>query len=197
MKGDKATHPDKKRQARVIRLFRKIHRQTAILLFAGFFIMASTGLLLGWKKNSGGLIMAETAQGSSDRLSEWLPLDSLRKNAVLFLHDSVSPTLSPEIDRFDVRPGKGVVKVTFKEHFTGLQVDGATGRVLKKEFRTSDLIEKIHDGSVVDHWLGTGNDLFKLIYVTVMGIALLLFTITGFWLWRGPKRLTKGKTTHR
>ena len=197
MDQDSTPQAKRKRQARIIRLFRKVHRQTAILLFACFFIMASTGLLLGWKENSGGLILAETAQGTSDRLAEWLPLDSLQKNAVLFLHDSVSPTLSLEIDRIDVRPEKGVVKFTFKEHFTGLQVDGATGRVLKKELRNSDLIEKIHDGSVVDHWLRTGNDLFKLIYVTVMGVALLLFTITGFWLWLGPKRLTKGKSPHR
>lgn len=183
----------RKRKAKTIRLFRKIHRQTAILLFIGFFIMASTGLLLGWKKNSGGMILAETARGTSSALKDWLPLDSLQSNAIIWLHDSISPTLSPEVDRMEVRPEKGVVKFTFKEHFTGLQVDGATGRVLKKEYRTSDLIEKIHDGSLVDHWLGTGNDLFKLIYVTIMGIGLLLFTITGFWLWLGPKRLRKIK----
>ncbi len=196
MEEQKETREIRRRKARIIRIFRKIHRQTAILLFTGFFIMASTGLLLGWKKNSGGMILAETARGTSASLKEWLPLDSLQKNAVLFLYDSVSPALSPEIDRIDVRPGKGVVKFTFKDHFTGLQIDGATGKVLKKEYRTSDLIEMIHDGSIVDHWLETGNGIFKLIYISLMGVGLLLFTITGFWLWQGPKRLhTKNPAT--
>jgi hypothetical protein len=181
----------RRKSARRIRYFRKIHRQTAVLLFLAFFIMAGTGLLLAWKKNSGGLILAKTESGTSTHLSQWLPLDSLKSAAVSFLHDSISPSLPPEIDRMDVRPGKGIVKFTFAGHYKGLQVDGATGKILRVENRNSDLIEQIHDGSILDFLFGTGNDLFKLTYSTIMGIALLLFTITGIWIWWGPKRMRK------
>lgn len=183
----------KRKKARTIRLFRKIHRLTAVFLFAAFFIMAITGLLLGWKKNSGEIILAKTETGTSKDLTQWLPLDNLQNAAIAYLHDSVSAALSTEIDRIDVRPDKGVVKFTFAHHYKGLQVDGATGRILKVEQRRSDLIEHIHDGTIVDRLIGTKNGIFKLIYTSVMGLALLLFTVTGFWIWWAPKRLHRLK----
>jgi uncharacterized iron-regulated membrane protein len=183
----------KRKKAHTIRLFRKIHRQTAVFLFIAFFIMAGTGLLLGWKKNSGGLILAKTEKGTSTDLSEWLPLNDLQSRAILFLHDSVNSILSSEIDRIDVRPDKGIVKIIFANHYTGLQVDGVTGKILKTEQRRADLIEHIHDGTIVDRWLNLSNGMFKLIYTTTMGLALLLFTVIGFWLWWGPKQLHKMK----
>lgn len=169
----------------------------AVFLFIAFFIMAGTGLLLGWKKNSGGLILAKTEKGTTTDLSDWLPLSELQSNAVIFLHDSVNSKFSTEIDRIDVRPDKGIVKIIFTDHYTGLQIDGATGRVLKVEQRRSDLIEHIHDGTIVDRWLNIENGWIKLIYTTIMGFALILFTITGFWIWWGPKQLHKMKEKNR
>jgi len=183
----------KRKKARTIRLFRKIHRLTAVFLFAAFFIMAITGLLLGWKKNSGEIILAKTETGTSKDLTQWLPLENLQNVAIAYLNDSVSAALSTEIDRIDVRPDKGVVKFTFAHHYKGLQVDGATGRILKIEQRRSDLIEHIHDGTIVDRLIGNKNGIFKLIYTSVMGLALLLFTVTGFWIWWAPKRLHRLK----
>ena len=179
------------KQAKVLRVFRKIHRVTGALLFVFFFIIAITGLLLGWKKHSAGLILADTQSGTSSDLKTWLPMDSLQSLAVQFLHQNVSPALSDEIDRIDVRPGKGVVKFSFKNHYWGLQLDGSTGKLLQVEQRRSDFIEHIHDGSIIDNLLNTSAGLFKLFYTTVMGLALILFTVTGFWLWYGPKRMRK------
>ncbi len=181
----------KQKQAKVLRVFRKIHRITAAYLFVFFFIMAATGLLLGLKKNSGGLIQAKTQKGTSKDLSEWLPLDSLHKNACKFLHEQVSDQLSLKIDRLDVRKEKGIVKVIFADHFWALQLDGVTGDLLTIEQRRSDYIEMMHDGSLLDFYLGTKGDPIKVVYSSIMGLALLLFTITGFWLWYGPKRMKK------
>lgn len=177
-------------QAKILRNFRKLHRITGTLLFVFFFIVAITGSLLGWKKNSGGLIMAKSYQGSSTELKDWLSVDSLYKNACTYLKDSVSASLSTEIDRIDIRKDKGMVKFVFAKHFTGLQMDGATGLVLYVEKRRADYIEKIHDGSIIDYYLGW-DGYFKLIYTSIMGLALILFTVTGFWLWYGPKRMRK------
>ena len=189
---------DKKRhkQAKLLRIFREIHRKTGALLFMFFFFIAVTGLLLGWKKHSGGIILPKTYQGTSSDLKDWMPIDSLHTIACKVLHDSVSPNLSLEIDRIDIRKEKGIVKFVFNDHFWGIQLDGVTGKVLNIDRRRSDFIEKIHDGSILDYYFETTNGQIKLVYTSITGIALLTFTITGFWLWYGPKRMRK-RTTNR
>lgn len=181
----------RQKQAKLIRIFRKVHRTTGAALFVFFFFIAVTGLLLGWKKHSGGIIMSKSYQGTSTNLKDWLPVDSLNTLSNAYLLDKVSPELSTEIDRIDIRKDKGMVKFVYTDHIWGLQLDGATGKLLHIEQRYSDLIETIHDGSIVDNYLGTSNKQIKVIYTSVMGIALLVFTITGFWLWYGPKRMRR------
>lgn len=180
-----------KRQARWIRWFRWLHRKLAIALFIFFLLVAITGLLLGLKKNIG--LLAPTQKGVAADLSAWLSVDSLHKLAVTYLKDSVSAQLSAELDRIDIRPQKGVVKFIFKDHYNGLQLDGATGRLLLIEKRKSDFIEDLHDGSLLDNLLGTGDEPFKLGYTLLMGISLLLLVLSGLWLWYGPKRIRKQK----
>jgi uncharacterized iron-regulated membrane protein len=184
----------RQQQASVLRVFRKIHRWTGVLLFVFFFLVAVTGLLLGWKKHSGGLIFPENYTGTSTDLKAWLPIDSLHNLACNILHDSVSPDLSLALERIDIRKDKGMVKFVFEDSYWGIQLDGATGNLLAIERRRADFIENLHDGSILDYYLGTTNGQIKLVYSTVLGLALMLFTITGFWLWYGPKRMRKSAT---
>ncbi len=51
-----------------------------------------------------------------------------------------------DVNRLDVRPGRGVVKVWLHNGYE-VQVDLGTGAVLQTAYRRSDLIESIHDGS--------------------------------------------------
>lgn len=185
-----------RRRARILRASRRIHRTAGALLFVFFFVVACTGLLLGWKKNSGGVILAKTYQGTSSDLKDWLPIHVLHQKAVGVVRQSVSPGLSPELDRVDIRPDKGVVKFVFVEHYWGVQLDGATGEVLHIERRRADFIENVHDGSVLDYLAGTDGQI-KLAYTSVMGAGLLTFTATGFWLWYGPKRFRAKSRLHR
>ena len=178
-----------------MRVFRKVHRTTVALLFVFFFFVSVSGLLLGWEKNSGGLIMARSYKGTSTDLKDWLPVDSLHKKAVKIFRDSISNTLSLDLDRIDIRQDKGMVKFIFIDGFWGIQLDGATGDLLHIERRRSDFIEKIHDGSVLDYYFNTNGEI-KLLYTTIMGVALLIFTITGFWLWYGPKRMRRKAIHH-
>jgi uncharacterized iron-regulated membrane protein len=186
-----------RRRAKILRISRSIHRTTGALLFVFFFIVACTGLLLGWKKNSGGIILAKTYEGSSTDLKDWLPIDVLHQKAVSVVRESVSLDLSLELDRIDIRPDKGTVKFVFVEHYWGVQIDGATGEVLHVERRRADFIENVHDGSVLDYFAGTSGGQIKLVYTSVMGTALLTFTVTGFWLWYGPKRFRAKSKYHR
>ena len=185
-----------RRRAQVLRVSRSVHRTTGALLFVFFFVVACTGLLLGWKKDTGGVILAKTYQGSSPDLKDWLPIHVLHQKAVAVMRESVSPDLSLELDRIDIRPDKGVVKFVFVEHYWGVQLDGATGEALHVERRRADFIENVHDGSVLDYLAGTGGQI-KLAYTSVMGLALLTFTVTGFWLWYGPKRFRAKSKYHR
>ncbi len=178
-------------QARWIRWFRWLHRKIAIFLFAFFLLIAVTGLLLGIKKQTG--LLAPTQKGVSSDLSTWLPIDSLQKIAVRILKDSVAAGLSPEMDRIDIRPGKGIVKFVFKNHYRGLQLDGTTGQLLLIEKRKSDFIENIHDGSILDKLFGTSGEQVKVSYTLIMGLSLFMLVVTGFWLWYGPRRLRKSR----
>ncbi|MBP6333848.1 MAG: PepSY domain-containing protein [Bacteroidia bacterium] len=181
----------KEKQAKTLRTFRKIHRTTGAFLFVFFFIVAITGLLLGWKKHSGGLLLPKSYQGTSTDLKDWLPLDSLHMIANKILIDSVSSAISLDLERIDIRKDKGMVKFIYVEKFYGVQLDGSTGNLLHIERRRSDFIEKVHDGSILDYYFKTSNGQIKLVYTSIMGSALIVFTITGFWLWYGPKRMRR------
>lgn len=182
---------DRKKHASILRYTRKIHRTTGIILFVFFFILSISGLLLGWKKHSGGLILPKSYSGTSTDLKDWLSIDSLHKNACEILHDSVSPNLKLDLERIDIRKDKGMVKFVFIDHYWGIQLDGATGKLLHIERRNSDIIENIHDGSILDYYFRTTGEQIKLVYTSIMGLALLTFTITGFWLWYGPKLIRR------
>ncbi len=187
----------RKRQAWILKLSRKIHRTLGACLFVFFFIIGCTGLLLGWKKNSGGLILPKTYTGISANQQNWLPIHVLQEKAFTIAREQISPDLSLELDRIDIRPDKGMVKFVFVEGYWGVQLDCTTGDLLHIERRRSDLIENIHVGSFLDHLVGTSGEQIKLVYTSIMGVALLTFTITGFWLWYGPKRFRSTNRRHR
>ncbi len=179
----------RKKQAKTLRVFRKVHRITGATLFIFFFLVATTGLLLGWKKNTGDLLGSKTYQGSTTELKAWLPLNELQLKAEFHLRNEFPSLNEIQLDRIDVRQNKGVAKFIFKDYY-GIQLDGATGALLHADKRHADFIENIHDASILDsYWNGSGY--IKLFYTTIMGVALLVFTISGFWLWYGPKKLRR------
>tara|TARA_Y100000590_G_scaffold370008_1_gene431591 strand:+ start:326 stop:892 length:567 start_codon:yes stop_codon:yes gene_type:complete len=181
----------KKDYANSLRIVRKIHRTTGALLFSFFFIIAITGFLLGWKKNSNGLILPKSYRGTTTEISNWLPLDILQRNAFKVLKDSIDKNIDLNLQRIDARPEMGMVKFVFDNHYWGVQLDGATGDLLAITKRRSDFFENIHDGSILDIIFKTNGEIIKLFYTTIMSLALLIFTLTGFWLWYGPKLMRK------
>lgn len=177
--------------ARSIRIARRIHRTLGIFLFALFLLVGVTGLLLGWKKHSGGYILPKSYSGVSTDMAGWLSIDELSRRAFRVAREEIDPEMSLALERIDIRPDKGMVKYVFLDGYWGVQLDCTTGALLHIERRRSDFIENVHDGSVFDHYLGTSSEQIKLVYTTVSGFALLGFSMTGFWLWAGPKRLRR------
>lgn len=182
----------KKEIAKNTRWYRKLHRYTGSWLLFFFFCIAVTGLLLGWKKHSSGYILPTTEKGLSTNLADWISLDSLQHIAQQAVKEKL-PGYDVTLDRMDVRPDKGTVKISFKDHFYEIQVDGATGKVLAVNLRKSDIIEQLHDGSILDTLFHINSGSIKLGYTTVAGLGLLILSVSGFWLWYNPKRIRKLK----
>ncbi len=160
-----------------------------ITLASLLLISAVTGILLSLKKEVA-IIQPPTIKGSSQELSHWksiVELDSLAKVAFYAVHPEQSDN---PVDRFEVRPSKGIVKVIFKNGYWEVQIDPVSGEVKSIAKRHSDWIEAVHDGSIV-------SDNFKLISMNFLGFGLLVLITTGLWLWYGPKKIRKKKTILR
>lgn len=166
-----------------LRQFRVIHKWIGVSIFLFMIVTASTGVLLGWKKNVE-LLQPATLKGSTLALDKWVSFDRIAHAAMHGIDSVTSRKL--EIDRMDVRPDKGIIKVTFKEGYWEAQIDGGTGNILSVAQRHADWIEHIHDGSIL-------SEPFKIVYTSYLGWGLLFLSITGFWLWYGPKVIRKAK----
>jgi len=83
-----------------------------------------------------------------------------------------------DVDRLDVRPGDGVVKVRCKNRYE-VQIDTETAEILQVAFRRSDLIESIHDGTYF-------HDSFKLWVFLPAGLILAMLALTGLHLFCLP-----------
>lgn len=170
-------------------MYRALHRWVALPAFVVMFFIGSTGLLLGWKNNNG--LLPDSQKGTSIHPTDWVSLDSLTQTARFHVREVLR--LNDEIDRMDIRPHKGMVKVRFTKHFKEVQLDLKTAQVLSVSTRGSDIIEKIHDGSIVDFLLETNHDEVKLGYTTLSSLMLILLSFSGFWLWYNPKRIRRQK----
>ena len=96
-----------------------------------------------------------------------------------------------DIDRLDVRPGKGILKVRAKNRWE-VQMDTATGDILQVAFRRSDLIESLHDGSFFHEGVKLGIFLpTALVLVVLWGTGVYLFFLPQ--LAKRKKRLTNNK----
>ncbi len=168
-----------------LRQFRVWHKYAGVALAVLVILSALTGILLALKKEVT-VLQPPTQKGQAQELNAWLPLEILAEKATTALCEAQPNQQGNAIDRMDVRPGKSIVKVLFEKGYWEVQLDGSTGQVLSVAQRHSDWIEQVHDGSIISDW-------FKLGAMHVLGLGLLLMTVTGLWLWYGPKQYRKLK----
>ena len=178
-----------------VKTYRKLHRLLVPSFVLFFFIMSFSGLLLAWKKNSAGVLLPNTKVGLNTDMQTWLLLDSLTKIAKQSLKEHVSEDISTGISKIDIRPNKTVAKFIFKENYYQVQVDCSTGKVLSVDRRHSDWIEQIHDGSIIDHIFSVKGEPAKLIYSSLLAIAALFMSATGFIIWNKRRKKIKLKKT--
>ena len=155
------------------RINRKLHRVGALISALPVLVILLSGLLLQLKKESD-WIQPPTARGTGGEPAIGFAaiLDAARgvEEAGIASWD--------DVDRLDVRPSKGIVKVRAKSRWE-VQVDTATGEVVQVAYRRSDLIESIHDGT----WFHDGAKLWVFLPA---GIVLLGLWVSGVYLWWLP-----------
>lgn len=173
-------------KVKALRLYRTLHKWIGVPLIIFFLVVGVTSILLAWKKK---VELLPPTQKTKVENGTWiLPSEMVRIGE----EEMVKIGEDPEVDRLDIRPDKGIAKVTFKTHFTEVQVDGYSGEVLSVSTRHSDWIEKVHDGSIIDfYW--TGEEGAKLTYSTLTALGLLFLAFSGFYLWYYPKLIRRLK----
>jgi uncharacterized iron-regulated membrane protein len=156
------------------RLNRRIHYWGAIVCALPLLLVIGTGILLQLKKQ---LVWVQpaTMQGTKAGGPE-LPFATILQNVKNVPEAGISSW--EDIDRLDVRPDKGIIKVQGRNHWE-IQLDQRTGAVLQSVYRRSDLIESLHDGSFFSDGVKMG---------IFLPSALLLFVlwVTGLWLFMQP-----------
>lgn len=165
---------------------RKIHRIGAIIIALPLLIVIGTGLLLQVKKQFT-WVQPPTAKGSTKGIS--VTFEQILATAKTVPEAEITSWKS--VNRLDVRPSKGIVKVRSRNNWE-VQIDTKTLDILHVQFRRSDIIEAIHDGS----WF---HDAAKLWVFLPAAIILLVLWFTGVYMYFLPylSRKLKGSTTTR
>jgi uncharacterized iron-regulated membrane protein len=181
------------RNMKFSKLTRDVHRWGAILIALPVVVIIVSGVLLHLKKESD-WIQPPTQSGSSGDLS-------LRLVQILAATQAVPEAEVKswgDIERVDVRPANGMLKVRCKNRWE-VQLDAKTGEVLHVAYRRSDLIESIHDGSFfherIKFWVFLPTALVLGI-LWVSGIYLFFLPYYAKWKKRRKKaRETQQKTS--
>ena len=148
---------------------RLVHKWASIVIAIPLLIVFITGVLLLVKKQFD-FIQPPTQKGISSTPS--LSFEQVLK--VVKTVERAQINNWNDIERLDIRPGKGVIKIRANNRIE-IQIDGKTGEVLQVAQRRSDLIESIHDGTFLQKnanlWLMLPVAL-SAIFVLVTGVIL-------------------------
>ena len=147
--------------------------------------------MLGWKFLFTKTIFDNKKIKAETSLGKWLRLDSLEKLASIALNEKTNNRFQ-HAENIQLRPSNGYINFLFKNNYN-IQVDGATGTIIHIEQKNGSIIQDIHDGAIAGGWFNLKSGLAKTVYATIMGLALLFLTISGFYLWWKPRRLKQSK----
>ena len=151
------------------------HLWFGVLLTVVLLVIGITGIILNHKREWG--YMPEVEHSATGAFSDALPLSELANRA--FVAAGVSPEVNG-IDRMDVRPRNGYVKVRFRDKAsTEVTVEINDGKILHVGPRGDVFMEKLHSGEI----FGTNG-----ILLSDLGAGgLIILLISGYWLWLRPR----------
>ena len=162
------------------RTMRKFHRWGALITALPFILVVLTGILLQLKKEIA-WIQPPTQTGTGKK-----PTITFTEVLDIVKHIPEADVYAwQDIDRLDVRPEQGIIKVRCKNR-REIQLDAATGEILQTAYRRSDLIEAIHAGS----WFHAKARLWIFL---PSAIIVALLWITGMYMLLHSGRLSRSK----
>lgn len=170
LKSAGGTRPKK---TRAPKLNRRLHRVGALVSALPLIVVIVSGLFLQLKKDWS-WVQPPTERGTTNTLR--LSFEEILGAAKSAQQAGIQSW--EDVDRLDVRPSKGMVKVRAKNRWE-VQLDAANGDVLSVNYRRSDLIEQIHDGSFF-------GDPAKLWVFLPAALILLGLWVSGVYLWLLP-----------
>jgi len=134
--------------------------------------MVSSGIMLQLKKQSNWIQpnVEVTSSSKPTMLQSYLDAVSTVKEANISSWD--------DIERIDIRPDKGIAKIKSKNNWE-IQIDIETTEIYAKNYRRSDIIESIHDGSFF-------SEVVKYGWFLPSGILLLILSLTGIYMFFIP-----------
>ena len=152
------------------------HLWIGVLFTVVLLVISVTGILLNHKRGLG--LMPEVEHTPTGAFSTALTLGELGARALAEAGDARSA--EEGIDRMDVRPRDGLVKVRLRDpSSTEVTLNLADGRVLHMGARGDVFLEKLHSGEI----FGSRGVLLS----DAGAVALTVLLITGYWLWLRPR----------
>jgi hypothetical protein len=167
------------------KLNRKLHYWGTAIIAIPLLIVLTSGILLQVKKQVT-WVQPKTMKGVRGT-PPTLTFDQILQAAKSVPEAEIKTW--KDIDRLDVRPGKAVIKIRAENRWE-IQIDHQSAKILQVDYRRSDIIESIHDGSFFHKHA-------KLWLFLPSAIVLLALWFTGLYMFILPflnKRKRK-KTT--
>jgi uncharacterized iron-regulated membrane protein len=177
-------------RGRLRRIAFYIHLWLGVLSTIALISISITGILLNHKRGLG--LMPDVPYEPTGEFMNAIPVERWAAAALAAAPAESRPGWSPGdpvdvglIDRMDVRPRSGFVKVRLRDKASmEMTVDIHSGAVVHVGRRGDVFLEKLHTGEIF------GGIRF-VILSDIAAIALVLTLITGYWLWLVPK-LSRG-----
>ncbi len=160
----------------VKRTMRQVHYWLSLAIFLPASIIFVAGIFLMLKKEVA-WIQPPTSKGVISNQIPAVGFETMLEAARV--HPEAKINDWSDIDRIDLRVGKGVAKIRANSGWE-VQVDTNTGDVLNVAYRRSDLIEQIHDGSYF-------SENVKLFVFLPTGVLLIIMWGTGLYLFFLPR----------
>ena len=152
-----------------------VHLWVGVVVGAILLVVSVTGVLLNHKRGLG--LMPEVEHTPSAPFEGALPLPALVRAAEGHAGPGVA---SGGVDRMDVRPDDGLVKIRFRDRrVTEVTVDLATGGILHSGERHDVFLEKLHSGEIFgSRWV---------LLSDLAAVAAMILVASGLVLWLVPK----------
>lgn len=180
------TRRKKPARRRMSRIAFYVHLWLGVLSTVALIAISITGILLNHKRGLG--LMPDVPHEPTGAFASAISLEQMAAAALAAAPPASRPGWSTGdpvnlalIDRMDVRPRDGFVKVRLRDKASmEMTVDINTGQVVHVGRRGDVFLEKLHTGEIF------GGQPF-VILSDIAAIALVLTLITGYWLWLIPK----------